>query len=181
MFAIIGLGNPGREYENTYHNIGFKVLDLFAKRNCVELNKKKFDGNFSDCFLFNEKVLLLKPLTYMNNSGISVKKLVKKYKLDLNNILVVYDDVDILVGSIRIREKGSAGSHNGMKSIVEELNSSDFPRLRIGIGSNYNNLTNYVLSKINSVHTDEINNALEKAVILIEQFIINKGDINKIH
>lgn len=181
MFAIFGLGNIGKEYENTYHNLGFMVLDAFAKKHNLTFSKKKCDALFCETVLFGQKVMLLKPTTFMNNSGISVNKVQKKFKLDTKEILVVYDDIDIEIGEYRLREKGSAGSHNGMKSIVANLNSTEFPRLRVGIGSDYNNLISYVLSKISLEHFKVLENVINVCVSLIEKFIMENGEVNKVH
>ncbi len=181
MIAIIGLGNPGKQYEKTYHNSGFMALDLFAKKHGVEFKKKKFNALYAELFLGSEKVVLLKPQTYMNSSGESVSQLVKKLKLDLKNLLVAYDDVDIKVGEVRLREKGSAGSHNGMKSIIGLLGSENFPRLRIGIGGEYFNLVDYVLSEVRTDAKETFEKSLEQAVHIMDEFIKFKGVVSNIH
>lgn len=149
MIAIIGLGNPDTIYQNTYHNTGFNVVDMFAKEHNVSMTKLKYGGRYGECKISGEKVMVLKPMTYMNNSGKSVAEIVSKLKLPLSRVIVVYDDIDLPVGVLRLRAGGSAGTHNGMRSIVSMLGSESFPRLRVGIGRNENmQLADYVLSKI---------------------------------
>lgn len=149
MYLIVGLGNPGKEYGNTRHNMGFKAIDKLACKLNVEVSKEKFKGMYGEAMIENEKVILLKPLTYMNLSGESIIEIVNFYKIDLEKIIVVYDDVDIDVGKFKIRKKGSAGSHNGMKSVVQNLSSTNFARIRVGIGKPRVNedLADYVLKK----------------------------------
>ncbi|QGG48704.1 aminoacyl-tRNA hydrolase [Heliorestis convoluta] len=134
MKAIIGLGNPGREYERTRHNVGFMVLDRLAQNWEINNYSSKFQGAFAEKFVGTEKVILLKPQTYMNLSGQAVASLASFYKLEPQDLLVVYDDLDLAVGRIRIRARGSSGGHNGIKSIIGHLGSEFFPRLKMGIG-----------------------------------------------
>ncbi len=150
MYIIVGLGNPEPEYARTRHNMGFDVINILAKKNNIELNRSKFNAIYGTGIIENEKVILIKPQTYMNNSGEAVVEWLKFYKENLNNVLVIYDDMDTDIGKIRIRAKGGAGSHNGMKSMVKELNSEDFPRIRIGIGRPLDEFDriNYVIGNI---------------------------------
>jgi PTH1 family peptidyl-tRNA hydrolase len=134
MYIIVGLGNPGKKYENTKHNIGFITLDLLAERNDIKINKIKHKALVGEGFISGLKVLLVKPQTFMNLSGNSVREVMEYYKEDIEKLIVVYDDVDIPMGRLRIRKKGSAGTHNGMKSIIYDLQDDGFPRVRIGIG-----------------------------------------------
>lgn len=145
---IVCLGNPGREYEKTRHNIGFKAADLLIQRFNLIDNGKKFKSDFWKGTVENKTLLLLKPLTYMNLSGEAALAAKTFYKLPNANIIVIYDDIDIPLGSIRMREMGSAGTHNGMKSMVQLLGGQDFPRLRIGIGPKpeHGPLNDFVLS-----------------------------------
>ncbi|MCE5222383.1 MAG: aminoacyl-tRNA hydrolase [Clostridium sp.] len=147
MFLIVGLGNPGKEYEDTRHNIGFKVVDNIAKEYNIEVNRQKFKGIYGEGFIEGEKVMLLKPTTFMNLSGESVREVVDFYNIDNDKILVIYDDISLEVGTLRIREKGSAGGHNGMKSIIAHLGSDIFPRIKVGIGQPNINLIKHVLGK----------------------------------
>lgn len=181
MIAIVGLGNIGSNYEKTYHNMGFMVVDELAKKLGLKFNKSKFAGTIAEGMFEQEKVILLKPSTFMNLSGQSVSKMVRMLKLDLSKILVVYDDIDLPVGSIRLRKNGSAGTHNGMRNIIAELGSSEFARLRIGIGRDERlNLADYVLSKVSTENFELLKPAFEKSVNIIEQFIKNKGDVEKV-
>jgi len=137
MKIIMGLGNPGKEYEETRHNVGFKVLDLLHEKLEFEefKEKKKFKALVSEGNVGDEKVLLVKPLTFMNLSGESALALINYYEVPFNDFLVVYDDLDFAVGELKIKENGGAGSHNGMKSVIELLKTENFPRIRIGIES----------------------------------------------
>ena len=135
MYLIVGLGNPEEDYSKTRHNMGFNVVNKIAKKYGIEINKKKFNSLYGEGKIENEKVILLKPQTYMNLSGEAIIQVVNFYKIPLENICVIYDDMDIEKGQIKIRKKGGAGSHNGMKSVVAELNSEDFARIRVGIGT----------------------------------------------
>ena len=134
MYLIVGLGNPGKEYDTTRHNMGFNVIDKITKDCGISVAQSKFKGMFGTGTMYGEKVIILKPQTYMNSSGESVVAFRNFYKIDNKNILVIYDDLDLEEGTIRIRKKGSGGTHNGMKSVVECLGTEDFPRIRVGIG-----------------------------------------------
>lgn len=135
MFLIVGLGNPGREYAMTRHNIGFMTLDVLAQRHQIEIRRSNFRSVFGEGRIASQKVVLAKPETFMNNSGWAVRDLVNWYKVPPENLLLVYDDADIPIDTIRVREGGSAGSHNGMKSVIYQLGFDNFPRVRVGIGS----------------------------------------------
>ncbi len=181
MIIIVGLGNVGSEYDNTYHNMGFNVVNKFAEKNGFVFNKTKFSGSVAEGMFNGEKVVLIKPSTYMNLSGTSVKKAVSMYKLELSKLLVVYDDIDLPVGALRVRKSGSAGTHNGMRNIVLELGSNEFPRLRVGIGRDERmSLADYVLSHVNAENKEKLEPAFNNAVNIIEQFINLKGDVEKI-
>lgn len=133
MKLIVGLGNPGKEYENTRHNCGFMAIDYLAQDLGVTINQAKFKGLYAKIKVEGEDVILLKPQTYMNLSGESVSEVMKFFKIDKEDVLVIYDDLDLPVGKIRIRANGSAGGHNGIKSLIAHLNGQDFKRIRIGI------------------------------------------------
>lgn len=173
MFAVVGLGNPGRNYEGTRHNVGFDAIDLLASRNNIKINKIKFKSIYGEGIIGNNKVILLKPQTYMNNSGIAVLDLYNFYKLPVENIIVVVDDIDIEFSTIRVKAKGSAGSHNGMKSIIYHLQSDNFPRVKIGIGQKQEgqDLADFVLSRFNREERDKIDLAIEKAALAVETII----------
>ncbi len=132
MKIIVGLGNPDDKYKNTFHNLGFMVADKLANSLGLEFSKKKFNALVAETIIKGEKVLIVKPLTYMNLSGESVREFVNFYKIDTKDLLVVYDDFDLSKGSVRIREKGSAGTHNGMRNIIKEIQNENFPRIRLG-------------------------------------------------
>ena len=134
MYLIVGLGNPEADYSKTRHNMGFNTINKIAEKYKISVEQKKFDALFGMGEIENEKVILLKPQTYMNLSGKSIIQVVNFYKIPLENIYVIYDDMDVEKGKIKIRKKGSAGSHNGMKSVVQELGTEEFTRIRIGIG-----------------------------------------------
>lgn len=173
MIAIIGLGNPGRNYVDTRHNVGFKTIDLLAHRNNIKINKIKFKSVYGEGFIDGEKVLLIKPQTYMNNSGIAVMELFNFYKIPIENIVIIVDDVDIEFGKIKIRKKGSAGTHNGLKSIIYHLQDENFPRLKIGIGKKRENqdLADFVLSKFTKEEQEEIEIAIQNAALAIETIV----------
>ena len=134
MKVIVGLGNPGRQYENTRHNIGFIAIDRIAEKLGIKVDRSKFRATVGEGRIGSEKILLAKPETYMNDSGLSVHDIVDFYKIEPEDLIVVYDDFDIPEGSVRIRPFGSAGTHNGMRSIVRLLGTDRFPRVRIGTG-----------------------------------------------
>lgn len=134
MFLIVGLGNPGREYHRTRHNVGFDVIDVLSEKLGIALTKSAMHGLIGEGFVGGEKVVLVKPQTYMNLSGQCVTELVSWYKIDMDRLLIVYDDIDLPLGKLRLRKSGSAGTHNGMRSIIGLLGRDDFPRLRVGVG-----------------------------------------------
>lgn len=134
MHIIVGLGNPGREYARTRHNVGFDVIDVLSEKLNIPVNKSAMHGLTGSGFIGGEKVLLVKPQTYMNLSGQCVTELVAFYKPDMADLMVIYDDIDLPLGKVRLRASGSAGTHNGMRSIIGLLGRQDFPRLRVGVG-----------------------------------------------
>lgn len=148
MYLVAGLGNPGREYEGTRHNMGFEVIDCLSEKLGFEVSKIKFKGLVGEVNIAGEKIIFLKPSTFMNLSGISVSEAASFYKIPFQNIIIVYDDISIDYGRIRIRPSGSDGGHNGMKSIIYQLGSDEFPRLRVGIGGPDRNLVSYVLGRL---------------------------------
>lgn len=134
MKMVVGLGNPGNRYDGTRHNVGFEVIDHLLDEHQIKMTDQKFTADYTIWRLGNEKILLVKPFTYMNNSGEAVLPLMSYYGIALEDLLVIYDDLDLEPGKIRLREKGSAGGHNGMKSIIQLLGSSEINRIRLGIG-----------------------------------------------
>ena len=150
MYIIAGLGNPGQKYENTRHNMGFKAIDHLAEKLGIEVNRAKFKGLIGEGRIGTEKVILLKPQTFMNLSGQSVREIMNFYKIPEENLIVIYDDFDLPIGSIRVRKSGGPGTHNGMKSVVSELGSRKFPRIRIGIGNSDGSTVQFVIGKVGS-------------------------------
>ena len=171
MYLIVGLGNPEPEYSNTRHNMGFDVINTLSKKNKIEVCKRKFNGLYGMGEIENQKVILLKPQTYMNESGTSIIEVKNFYKIPVENIIVIYDDVDIEVGKIRIREQGSANTHNGMKSVVKYLGTKEFPRIRVGIGKNDKDIVDYVLEQIDKFERVKINEGIEKAALAVEEIL----------
>lgn len=171
MFLIVGLGNPGKEYENTRHNIGFEVIDYIANKYNIELNRVKFKGVYGEGFIENKKVILLKPTTYMNLSGESIREVINFYKLTEEDVIVLYDDISLEVGRIRIREKGSAGGHNGIKSIIANLSTDVFPRIKIGVGQPKGDLVSHVLGKFSKDEQEVLKESLEASASAVEIII----------
>lgn len=163
VYYLSDFGNPGTEYEKTRHNVGFKAIDKIAENFKISMSKNKFDAIIGEGFCGTEKVILVKPQTYMNLSGTSIKQIVDFYKLDLSNLIVIYDDIDIPLGKIKIKPSGSSGTHNGMRNIVAMLSSEEFTRIRIGTDKpKFNmNLADYVLMNM----TKEEEQVLEPAII----------------
>ena len=150
MFLIVGLGNPGAKYAHSRHNVGFDVVEVLSQRHDIPLKRSKCKATIGEGFIEGQKVVLAQPETYMNLSGEAVSPLMQFYKLDMDRLLVVYDDIDLPEGRLRMREKGSAGTHNGMRSIIGHTPGQNFPRIRVGIGQPENkeyDLADYVLSK----------------------------------
>lgn len=164
MYIIVGLGNPGKKYENTRHNMGFIAVDLLAEKYGIKVDKIKFKALVGEGRIAGRKVLLVKPQTYMNLSGQSVMEVMNFYKEDIENLIVIYDDIDIPTGIIRLRKKGSAGTHNGMRNIVYLLQEDGFPRIRVGIGSESKvDLIHYVTSGVTKKEKDLLEDALTRA------------------
>lgn len=184
MIAVVGLGNPGKNYDKTIHNLGYMAIDNFAKENNLNFTKSKYFGVVAEGMVDGEKVILLKPETFMNLSGKSVEDLVHSLKLDLSNIIVLSDDIDLEFGAIRIRAKGSAGTHNGLRDIVQKI-GENFSRIRIGAGRpEFGDLASYVLSKISEDRLSILDGTFAKVNNALKYFIKNKKvegiDINKL-
>lgn len=168
IYVVAGLGNPGYRYKNTRHSVGFMVIDALAEKVGVNIRKNKklkHKAIINEVNIDEKKILLVKPQTYMNASGESIKDIVENYKVPLNNLIILYDDADLPLGKIRIRRSGSAGTHNGMKSVIYHLQSEDFPRIRIGIGKPPPDMDimDYVLGKFTIDETDVIHESILKA------------------
>lgn len=162
MRVIVGLGNPGRQYAHTRHNVGFDVLDIFAKRRKVKILSRQCHGFIGSLDHYGEEILLVKPQTYMNESGQTVGQIMRKYHLEPSDIFVIYDDMDLPLGKIRIRLSGSSGGHKGMNSIIRHIHSNEFARMRIGIGRG-GEVVNHVLSRFNRKDRQEMDVTLEQA------------------
>ena len=180
MYLIVGLGNPEGEYSNTRHNMGFDTINHLSQKLNVNVTKEKFKCLYGDGIINNEKVILLKPQTYMNLSGESIIKYKDFYKIPAENIIVIYDDIDVEVGKIKIRKKGGPGTHNGMKSVVSELGTTLFPRVRVGTGKQEKivNLIDYVIKKVDDEEYEELEEGINKAteaVVEILKFGIDKA------
>lgn len=175
MYIVAGLGNPGAEYSRNLHNLGFMTIDKLAEKYGVKFEKSGFSAKYSIINVNGVKVMFIKPQTFMNLSGVALKAAASYYKVPTGNIIVAYDDVDIPIGSVRIRQSGSAGTHNGMRSIVNELGSTEFPRVRIGIKPDRPfSLIDYVLSNVRAEDVSSFDSAINVATDAIDEFI--KGD-----
>lgn len=174
MKAIIGIGNPGKKYLFTKHNIGFQILDAFVQKHNLEFIPSKNNYWYAESSFTTFPFFLIKPTTYVNNSGLAILELTEKYKLSLNDILIIVDDVNLLLGDIRIRKTGGDGGHNGIKSIIYHTESVNFLRIRIGIANSYQirNLANFVLSEFNENELNSLKDSFKLVVELIEHFII---------
>lgn len=171
MKIIVGLGNPGKPYEHTRHNIGFDVIDALAKKWDAPLTNSKFNGMYATVHRPEGKVLLVKPLTYMNLSGECVGPLMNYFDLDVEDLIVIYDDLDLETGKLRLRQKGSAGGHNGIKSLIQHLGTQEFNRIRVGVNRPPVGMkvADYVLSKFSKDEQVIISDAIDKSVNAVEK------------
>ena len=178
-FLIVGLGNPGKKYETTRHNAGFMCIDKFSQEENVDVKKVKFHALIGECYIDSNKVIVMKPQTMMNNSGQARKECAQFYKIPNENIIVIYDDISLEPGKLRIRRKGSAGGHNGIKSIIAHLGSENFPRVKIGVGAKPHpdyDLVDWVLGSFPKNDLKLIDESCENAYNAIK--IIMRGDID---
>lgn len=171
MYIIAGLGNPGIKYEKTRHNMGFRVIDVLADRLGIDVSKNEFKALTGKGMAGGEKVLLVKPQTFMNLSGQSLQQVMHFYKEDHDHLMVIYDDLDIPLGSIRLRKSGGPGTHNGMRSVVQELGYRDFPRLRIGIGSPDKDMVDFVIGKVPKEEQELLQEAAKLGAAAVEDYI----------
>ena len=173
MKLIVGLGNPGKEYKNTRHNIGFNAVDYYLqKKNILDKWTKKFDGEYLSTVIDGEKIMFLKPHTFMNLSGLSVKKIVDYFNISIDDILIISDDLDLLLGNFKLRPSGSCGGHNGLRSIESYLGSSSFKRLKIGISNNKNMDTkDYVLGSLSKSENDIIQIVFETVCDVLDDYL----------
>ncbi|MBC1475286.1 aminoacyl-tRNA hydrolase [Listeria grandensis] len=175
MKMIVGLGNPGKKYERTRHNVGFMVVDELSFRYQTPWKKSKFNGMTSSIVVNGEKMLLVKPLTFMNLSGECVRTLMDYYDISVGDVMIIYDDLDLPTGKIRLRQKGSAGGHNGMKSLIQHLKTQEFNRIRVGVDRPANgDIINYVLGDFPKAEQADIIDAIKKSADAVEAWS-NKG------
>ena len=172
MKLIVGLGNPGKEYENTRHNIGFSLLDVIANDKGLNFDSEKFNAKYLELNINNERVILIKPLSYMNLSGIVVKKYMDYFKISKDDILVIQDDLDMVLGKIKFVYNSSSGGHNGIKNIEQQISTREYVRLKIGISNNKNiDTKDYVLDKFSKNDLEILDNTYSKLIYLVEDFI----------
>lgn len=173
MYLIAGLGNPGKEYENTRHNAGFLVMDKLEEKLGADISEKKHKALCGRGVINGEKVILLKPQTYMNSSGESLRAAADYYKIEPDHILVIYDDISLEPGQLRIRSKGSAGGHNGIKSIIAHLGTQDFPRVKVGVGAKppRMDLADYVLGHFSQAERKLMDEAASEAADAVCQIL----------
>lgn len=178
-YIIAGLGNPGMEYDNTRHNAGFFTIDMLAAQYGENINRLKFKGKTTEVTIEEKRCLLLKPTTYMNNSGESVVQAMEFYKIDAENLIVIYDDISLEPGKLRIRRKGSHGGHNGMRSIIELTGHDDFPRIKMGVGKKPHpdyDLAKWVLGKFRKEDTEKLKTAAENTCECIKLMVSGRTD-----
>jgi PTH1 family peptidyl-tRNA hydrolase len=178
MKVIVGLGNKGLKYAKTRHNIGFEVIELLAHRNKIDMNTRKFKGLVGQGFIEGQKVLLVMPLTYMNLSGECVREVLDFYKLDAEDLVVIYDDLNLEIGALRIRTKGSAGGQNGVKNIINHLGHDDFLRFKVGIGPQPSGIKaeHFVLSRFKKSDRDNVSETIEHCANGVEAYLKNGLD-----
>ena len=176
MKLIVGLGNPGKKYEHTRHNMGFDVVDLFSELAQIDIDKEAFKGLVGRGHLFDEDVNLLKPQTFMNLSGESVREIVSYFKIPVEDIIVIYDDMDLEPGKLRLRLSGSSGGHKGIQNIIDNLHTEDIKRIRIGIGKPTYDTIDYVLSKPLKEERELIDKAIKTAVDALKEILKNNFD-----
>ncbi len=178
-YIIAGLGNPGMEYDGTRHNAGFFTVDMLAEQYGVELNRMNFKGKIAEVNISDKHCLLLKPTTYMNNSGESVVQAMEFYKIPIENLIVIYDDISLVPGKLRIRRKGSHGGHNGVRSIIELTGHDDFPRIKMGVGKKPHpdyDLAKWVLGKFRKEDAEKFRLAAQNACECVKLMVAGKTD-----
>lgn len=174
MFLIVGLGNIGKQYENTRHNVGFDIIDIISDRYNIPVSREKFKGTYGEGIIAYKKVILLKPSTYMNLSGESIREVVSFYKIPTEKVIVIYDDISLDIGRLRIRTQGSAGGHNGIKSIIAHLGTDVFPRIKVGIGQPKDQLVSHVLGKFSAEDKQAIKELFKASADAVE-CIVSEG------
>ena len=178
MYLIVGLGNPGAQYAHTRHNVGFDVVDTLARKLGVTIGRERDEALLGECFIAGQKTILALPQTYMNLSGESVRAAADFYKIQPDHIIVIYDDVSLEVGQLRIRTKGSAGGHNGIKNIIAHLGTQEFPRVKVGVGAKppKMDLADYVLSRFSKEDRAKMEDAFKEAAEAVEVLITDGSD-----
>jgi PTH1 family peptidyl-tRNA hydrolase len=173
MKCIVGLGNPGRKYKDTRHNVGFMVIEELRKRHNWKLNQSKFNGKYAMEILDGQKVILMQPQTYMNLSGEAIRPLLNYFNIDVEDMIVIYDDLDLPTGKIRLRQKGGHGGHNGIRSTIDHLGTKEFKRIRIGVGrpSDQTPVINYVLGKFPKEEQENVAFSINQAADACEAWI----------
>lgn len=171
MKLIVGLGNKGNEYNNTRHNVGFMVIDEYLKKYEIVLNKEKFDGLYCDTIINGEKVIILKPQKYMNLSGEVISKFINYFKIKIDDVLIIHDDMDLELGSYKIRYKGGAGGHNGLKNIELNLKTNEYKRIKIGVSKNNIDVVDYVLGKFKDEELKKLNKVIKIMPNIIDDFL----------
>lgn len=177
MKLIVGLGNPGKEYENTRHNIGFQTIDLYAQKLGIIISKSKFNGLYAETLIHGEKTILLKPQSYINLSGEVIHRFVDFYKIDIKDILIISDDLDLSVGSYKIKKQGSSGGHNGLKNIELHLGTREYCRIKIGISNNKSiDTKDYVLGKISTSEREILNEVKNEIQFVLDDYFTMSFD-----
>ncbi|MCL2354945.1 MAG: aminoacyl-tRNA hydrolase [Oscillospiraceae bacterium] len=178
MYLIVGLGNPEKEYGNTRHNIGFKVIDKISENHKIKVSNSKYKSQYGMGVIFEQKIIAVKPQTYMNLSGESIIQFKKFYKIPNNKIILIYDDIDVDLGNIRIRKSGGPGTHNGMKSVIEHLKTEEFTRVRVGIGKpeHTEDIAKYVIGPIPKNEMEILNESITKSANAVAKILQNGID-----
>ena len=173
MYLIIGLGNPEADYANTRHNMGFNVINKLSEKYDIEVKKDKFKALFGSGMIEGEKIVLIKPQTFMNLSGEAIIQFINYYKIDIQNVIIIYDDIDIEPGIVKIRKKGGAGTHNGMKSVVQNLGTTEFPHVRVGTGKPLfkSDLINYVIGKVSKEEYLKLSKGINTGLEAVEKIL----------
>lgn len=168
MYLIAGLGNPGKKYSKNRHNTGYMAVEKIAEKAGIDISRTKFSAEYGKGQIEGENVILIKPLTYMNRSGEAIRAFADFFRIEDSEIIVIYDDIELPLGKLRIRKAGGAGTHNGMKSVVEQLGSTRFPRFRLGVGSpEHGDTINYVLGDFSEEEKKEVDKLIEKTVLAV--------------
>ena len=183
MYIIVGLGNPTKEYDKTRHNVGFSVIDVLADQIGIDVSEKKHRALCGKGMLEGQKVILAKPQTFMNLSGESVRAMVDFYKVSPDEVIIIYDDISLEPGQLRIRTKGSAGGHNGIKNIIAHLGTQEFPRIKVGVGEKpkYMDLADYVLSRFSKGEQELMDDAFREAADAVAMMISEGRDVAMNH